>query len=189
MSEESNVEEVEEEEVEETEEVDEEEVEEEKEVKYTDEDVDEILNRKFAKWQAQKEEEINEAKKLADMNAQEKAEHERDKLKRELEELRNAQTKNEMTKTARNMLRERNIDVTDDLLNLLVSVEADETKSNVESFTKLFDEAVEKRVLEKIKNPKHNRGGTSTITKDEILAIKDTKTRQEKIKENLHLFD
>ena len=54
------------------------------EAKYTDADVDEILNKKFAKWQEQREKAVNEAKKLAEMNAQQKAEYERDKLQKEL---------------------------------------------------------------------------------------------------------
>lgn len=179
-------EEIKDEEVKDEEVVEEEEVEEEK--KYTDEDIDRIVNEKFARWQKKQEEEINEAKKLAEMDAQEKAEHERDKLKAELEELRNAQTINQMTGTARKMLTERNISVEDDLLKVLVSTDAEETKANVESFTNMFDEAVNKAVLEKVSNPNEKRGGTSTITKAEIMAIKDTRLRQEKIKENLHLF-
>lgn len=46
--------------------------------KYSDADVDEIINKKFAKWQKEQEKKISEAEKLAGMNAQEKAEHERD---------------------------------------------------------------------------------------------------------------
>lgn len=158
------------------------------EAKYTDEDIDRIVNEKFARWQKKQEEEINEAKKLAEMDAQEKAEHERDKLKAELEELRNAQTINQMTGTARKMLTERDITVNDELLKVLVSTDAEETKANVEAFTEMFDDVVNKAVLEKVSNPNEKRGSTSTITKAEIMAIKDTRLRQEKIKENMHLF-
>ena len=52
---------------------------------YTDEDVDKLINRKFAEWQAKKEQEISEAKKLADMDAQQRAEYEREKLQKELD--------------------------------------------------------------------------------------------------------
>ena len=41
---------------------------EENKAKYTDADVDEILNKKFAKWQARQEEAVTEAKKLAEMH-------------------------------------------------------------------------------------------------------------------------
>ncbi|MGI6722575.1 MAG: capsid assembly scaffolding protein Gp46 family protein [Anaerovoracaceae bacterium] len=48
--------------------------------KYTDKDVDEIVNRKRAKWQEQQQKAVDEAKKLAQMDAQQKAEYERDQL-------------------------------------------------------------------------------------------------------------
>ena len=44
--------------------------------KYTDDEVNEIINKKFEKWTKQKEKEMDEAKKLADMTAQEKVEYE-----------------------------------------------------------------------------------------------------------------
>ncbi|MCR2045493.1 DUF4355 domain-containing protein [Anaerosalibacter massiliensis] len=157
--------------------------------KYSDEDLDRIINEKFAKWQEKKEKEINEAKKLADMNAQQKAEYERDQLQKELDELRKANTLNEMTSTARNMLKERNVSIDDELLSTLVTDDAEKTKENVESFANMFEEAVEKAVLEKIKNPNEKRGTTSGITKEEIMQIKDRGLRQQKIKENIHLFN
>lgn len=159
------------------------------EAKYTDDDIDRIVGEKFAKWQKKKEEEISEAKKLADMNAQEKAEFERDKIRKELDELRKAKTINEMSTTARGMLKEKNISIDDKLLNILVSDNAEKTKENVESFSSMFDKAVEKAVLDKIKNPNHKRGTTSTMKKEDIMKIKDTALRQQKIKENMHLFE
>ena len=157
--------------------------------KYTDADIDEIVNGKFAKWQEKKEKEINEAKKLADMNAQQKAEFERDKIQKELEELRKANTLNEMSGTARNMLKEHNINVEDTFLEMLVSDDAEKTKERVDSFSKMFNDAADKAVLERIKNPNDKRGVTSTMTKQDIMNIKDTATRQQKIKENIQLFN
>lgn len=37
--------------------------------KYSDAEVDEIINKKFAKWQKEQEKKISEAEKLAGMNA------------------------------------------------------------------------------------------------------------------------
>lgn len=156
---------------------------------YTDEEVDAIIDSKFARWKEQQEKEIDEAKKLADMDAQQKAEYETQKLKEELEELKAAATKAKMSDTARTMLSERGITVGNDLIKTLVSTDADETQANVEAFSKAFNEAVNKAVLDKVKGNKHNAGSTSSITKEEILKIQDTRLRQEKIKENLHLFE
>ena len=158
--------------------------------KYTDDEVDEIINKKFEKWTKQKEKEMDEAKKLADMTAQEKVEYERNQLKKELEELRNANTISEMSKTARGILKEKNIDISDELLSMLVTKEADTTKKNVEGFAEMFDKAVEKAVNEKLKgNPPKKGPGNKTLTKEDILNIKDRTERQKKIAENMELFN
>ena len=59
----------------------------EQEKKYSDADVNAIIDKKFAKWQKEQESKIKEAEKLAEMNAQEKAEYERDELQKKLDEL------------------------------------------------------------------------------------------------------
>lgn len=56
--------------------------------RYTDADVDAIISKKFAKWQEQHEAKLAEAAKLAEMNATQRAEYERDQLQRRLDELR-----------------------------------------------------------------------------------------------------
>lgn len=43
--------------------------------KYTDEDVDKLINRKFAEWQKKQEKAVDEAKRLAEMNEQEKTDY------------------------------------------------------------------------------------------------------------------
>lgn len=157
--------------------------------KYTDDEVNEIINKKFEKWTKQKEKEMDEAKKLADMTAQEKVEYERNQLKKELEELRNANTISQMSKTARGILKERNIDISEELLSMLVTKEADTTKKNVEGFADMFDKAVEMAVNEKIKGNPPKKGSDKTLTKEDILNIKDRTERQKKIAENIDLFN
>ena len=88
--------------------------------KYSDDDVDKILNKKFAEWEKKKQKEVDEAKKLADMNAKEKAEYERDKLQKELDALREKDSLSEMTKTARKMLSDEGVSVSDDVLSMIV---------------------------------------------------------------------
>ena len=46
--------------------------------RYTDADVDAIISKKFAKWREQHEAKVAEAAKLAEMNATQRAEYERD---------------------------------------------------------------------------------------------------------------
>ena len=160
--------------------------------KYTDKDVDEIINKKFAEWQKKQEKAVDEAKKLADMNATQKAEYQRDQLQKELDELKKANSIAEMSKTARKILADdHNINISDDLLSHLVTVDAEETKAAVESFAKLFKGEVENAVKERIKGepPRKGTGGTATMTKEQIMNIKDPEARQKAMLENKHLFN
>ena len=158
------------------------------EAKYTDEDLNKLINKKFAEWQEKKEKELTEAKKLAEMNAQERAEHERDEMKRQLETLMKQQSLTEMTKTARAMLTEKEITVSDDLLSMLVSEDADKTKSTIDSFVELFQGAVKSAVANALKGNIPKTGASSGTTKEQIMAVKDRAERQRLIRENMELF-
>ena len=159
--------------------------------KYSDDDVDKILNKKFAEWEKKKQKEVDEAKKLADMNAKEKAEYERDKLQKELDELKKKDSLSEMTKTARKMLSDEGVSVSDDVLSMIVSTDAEKTKAAVDAFAKAFNDAVEAAVKEKLKGnpPKKGTGGGAPMTKEQILAIKDNEARQKAMLENRELFN
>ena len=158
--------------------------------KYTDAELDAILEKKFAKWKAQRDKEVDEAKKLEKMNAEEKAKYEKEQLEKKIKEFERRETLSGQTKEARKMLSDKGITVSDELLSMLVSDEAESTKANVESFEKVFSAAVEDAVKEKLKgaSPKKNTGG-ATMTKDEIMAIKDSELRQKAMLENRELFD
>lgn len=155
---------------------------------YTDEDVDKLINRKFAEWQAKKDQEINEAQKLAEMNEQQKAEYMLDKLQKELDEYKNRETLSEMAKTARSILSEQNINIPDELVSVLVTTDADTTSANVKAFAKAFTSAVSQAVDSKISHREPRTGGSKTVTKNDIMAIKDTAARQKAIAENIELF-
>lgn len=159
-----------------------------KEQKYTDEDVNRLLNKKFAEWQKKKEAEVDEAKKLAEMNAQQKAEYQRDQLQKELDELKKKDTLSEMSATARKMLADSGITVSDELLALLVTTDAEKTKNAVNSFTKLFNDAVKTAVANVLKSSAPKTGTSSRMTKEQIMAIADRTARQKAINENIELF-
>lgn len=143
--------------------------------KYSDKDLDEIIGKKFAKWQKDHEKKVEaaaeEAKKLAEMNAQQKAEYERDKLQKELDEERQltAEFKRQaaladMTKTARKMLTDEGISAPDEILSRLVTTDAEETKAAVDGYSKAFKEAVENAVKDRLRGeiPKRGTGGIPT---------------------------
>lgn len=159
--------------------------------KYTDADLDKIINKKFAQWQEKQQKAVDEAQKLATMTEKQKAEYERDQLQKQLDEYKRKDTLAEMSKTARKMLTEDGITVTDELLSLLVTTDAEKTKTAVEGFSKAFKDAVESAVKERLKGepPKKGSGGAATMTKEAIMAIKDPELRQQKMLENKHLFN
>ena len=163
----------------------------EKEAKYTDEDVNKLIDQKFAEWQKKQQKAVDEAKKLAEMNATQKAEYQRDQLQKELDEYKRAASLSEMTKTARKMLSESGIVISDELLSVMVTTDAEETKAAVDGFTKAFTEAVESAVKERLKGetPRKGSGGVASMTKEQIMAIKDPELRQAKMLENKHLFN
>lgn len=158
--------------------------------KYTDEDVDKILNQKFAEWQKKKDKELTEAQKLAQMDATQKAEYKAQQFEEELNALKEKNTLSEMSKTARKMLAEEEINVSDELLDMMVCTDAEKTKTAVDSFAKLFKSAVQEAVKNALKGPapKAGAGGKTTVTKEQIMAIKNPSERQRMIAENITLF-
>ena len=159
--------------------------------KYSDADLDKIINKKFAQWQEKKQKEVDEAQKLATMNAQQKAEYERDQLQKQLDEYKRKDSIAEMSKTARKMLADDGISVSDDVLTLLVTTDAEKTKAAVDGFKTAFKDAVETAVKERLKGepPKKGAGSPTGMTKEAIMAIKDPELRQQKMLENKHLFN
>lgn len=157
--------------------------------KYSDADVNNLLEKKFAKWQKQKEAEISEAKKLADMTATERAEHERDKLQAELDELKAANTRAEMEKTARGILSENGVTVPDSVISCLVAADADTTSKNVKAFSKAFKSAVQAEVKNQLGHKSPEIGsGAGVLTREQILKEVDQKKRLQLIRDNPQLF-
>lgn len=142
------------------------------------------------KWKALTDDKLTEAEKLAKMTKEEKAEYRAKKAEKELEELKKMNARTELAKTARKMLADEDINIPDELLGNLVADDADGTKTAVESFAKMYKEAVQAAVKEAIKGkpPKAGAGGGNTITKEQIMDIKDPIERQKMIRENINLF-
>ena len=157
--------------------------------KYTDADVDRLINKKFAELKSKAEADVEEAKKLAEMSAKEKIEYERDKLQEELTALKRDKARNEMKSTARAILGEQGIQVGDELLSMIVTDDAEATQESIGEFAAVFKAAVEQAVTEKMRGKTPKRSTTSNaLTKQEIMDIKDPVERQRTIAKNLELF-
>ena len=166
-------------------------------VKYTDADVDEIINKKFAKWKADSDKavadavaKVEEAHKLSQMNEKEKADHERKQMEDELARYKAMETHNAMMTEARNMLKADNLTISDDILNVLVTDNAETTKAAVQAFSAAFQTAVNEAVKAQLASGEPKRGATATgMTKEQIMAEKDANKRLKLIEDNMHLFE
>lgn len=129
-----------------------------------------------------------EAQRLAEMTDQQRAETERDTYKQQLEALQKEIALTQMQNTARTILAEKGVHLPDPLLKTLVTDDATTTKTNVEAFSKLFSEAVESAVKERLKGEPPKRQNNSRMTKEQIFAIRDDAKRIQAIHENMDLF-
>ena len=159
--------------------------------KYTDEEVDALIERKFAEWQKKHEKQQakqDEAERLKNMSDQERKDHEMEELRRQVSALQKKETMSKMSTTARTMLAAKGITVGDDLVGMLISEDADATKSAVDSFITAFQDAVSKAVKDALKGETPKTGGASKLTKEQIMKVKDRTERQRLIHENMDLF-
>lgn len=157
--------------------------------KYSDEELDAILDRKFAKWKKDDEKKASEAERLGKLSAEEKAAEKLKNLEDRIHEYEQRELRADMTKQARAILQDANIHVSDDLIANLIAEDAEATKASVDSFVSLFNTAVENAVKAKLKSEPPKTGGKAPgLTKEQIMAIPNTKERQKAISENIELF-
>lgn len=145
-------------------------------------EVNEIVQNRVNRILAEKEKEVAEAKKLAKMNADEKAEYERKKLADENESLKLRLQRVELAKETRNMLTGAGIKVNDKLVESLTGNDAESTKQFVEQYIELFKESVEDAVktqlagnvpTKKVTQTTATKLNVDTMTYDEIAALKE----------------
>lgn len=131
----------------------------------------------------------SEAKKLAEMTDQQRAETERDSYKQQLQALQKQVEAAQMQKTAREMLSEKGVHLPDSLVAAVVAEDAKTTKTQVEAFATLFTEAVENAVKERLKGEPPKTGTSGRMTKEQIFAIPDEGKRLQAIRDNMNLFE
>lgn len=134
--------------------------------KYSDEDVNKIIDAKFAKWKSEQQKEQDEAKKLAEMDDKEKTDYEKQKLQEEIDNLKRDKTLAEMAKTATSMLADKGIQVSEGILSFVVKESAEGTSESVKAFIELIDAEREviKADFEKRLGSKLPMDGTTSTT-------------------------
>lgn len=136
--------------------------------KYSVKEVDELIKRKKAEWEKQRKKDDDEAKKFAKMNAQEKAEYKQQQLEKRIQELEDEKTLSGMRDEARKQLSEKGINISDNLLEFMVSKDAEKTKKAVDSFAELFNSAVNEAVKAKARQTTPRESGRFSGGKDGV---------------------
>lgn len=136
--------------------------------KYSVKEVDELIKRKKAEWEKQRKKDDDEAKKFAKMNAQEKTEYKQQQLEKRIQELEDEKTLSGMRDEARKQLSEKGINISDNLLEFMVSKDAEKTKKAVDSFAELFNSAVNEAVKAKARQTTPRESGRFSGGKDGV---------------------
>lgn len=157
--------------------------------KYTDAEVDAILNRKFAKWQKAQDKAVAdaraEAEKVAKMNSEQKLQYEAEKKDQlikdqqaEIDRLKQDALRSELSKSAARIMKDDyQIIATQDMLDFAVGTDAESTTANI---AKLVGIIMDDRKLQEEKRargtvPKAYRtdgGEQESEIKKRIAAIK-----------------
>ena len=153
--------------------------------------VQERVKRAVAKAQKDAEDKIKQAQsegeRLAKLTKDERAKEEEAKRLADLEAREKAIAVKELRIETHSLLSDEGLPI--EFLDVVMADTAESVKENIASIRKVFDEAVEKRVNERLTQDKPRRGATAgAMTKAEILAVKDVNERQKLIAENLELF-
>lgn len=153
--------------------------------------VQERVQRAVAKAQKDAEDKIKQAQsegeRLAKLTKDERAKEEEAKRLADLEAREKAIAVKELRIETQSLLSDEGLPI--EFLDVVMADTAESVKDNIASIRKVFDEAVEKRVNERLTQDKPRRGSTAGgMSKAEIMAVQDANERQKLIAENLELF-
>ena len=153
--------------------------------------MEKIIKDRVAREKKATEKAVEEAKKLAKMNEEDKKQYEFEQLQNELADLKKKDAFYGLSKEASKMLSEHDIQADDDLLAFVVKDSAEDTQTAVNSFVNLIGKKVAEGVKQALagKSPKVNTSPGQTLTKKDILAEKDATKRIRLIQENPNLFN
>lgn len=147
------------------------------------------LTRRLKQKEQEKNDAIEEAKKLAKMNKDQRAEHERKQMEQELEQLRAEKAQSEMKSEASKMLQESKITPTENIINLVLADSAEKTSENVNTFVSVLNETVKAQVKDSLRQSTPAASTSTGLTRADIMSIKDDSKRQRAIAQNRHLFN
>lgn len=135
---------------------------------FTQEEVNALIEKRLAKqeksFNKRIQEKLDEAEKLRQMNADQKAEYEAQKQADYIAELEAKINRSGLEKEASKILSESGIAVDDNILDFVVKDTAEATQEAVESFSILVNEIADKKVSEMLKGKTPQKVEQTTAT-------------------------
>lgn len=143
------------------------------------------------KWEAEQQEAIEKARsegeRLAKLTKEQREKEEEEKRVADLDKREKELAMKELRIETRTLLSEEGLPL--EFLDLVISDTAEQIQTNIANVRKVFDEAVNKAVDNRLAQTKPRTGALGgSLTKTEIMAISDPHQRQQLIAENKHLF-
>ncbi|MBF8970164.1 DUF4355 domain-containing protein [Streptococcus sp. NLN76] len=148
---------------------------------FTQAEMDEIIQQRLKKaeksYARKMQEQLDEAEKLRQMNAEQKAEYEQEKQAKEIADLKAQLNRNALEKEASKLLSEAGIIADDEILSFVVKEDAEGTQEAINRFSSLVNEVADKKVSEMLKGntPKKIEGNLKTpMTEEEFRQLSYT---------------
>ena len=122
---------------------------------FTQTEMDEIIQQRLKKaeksYARKMQEKLDEAEKLRQMNAEQKAEYEKEKQEAEIADLKAQLNRNALEKEASKLLSEAGIVADDEILSFVVKEDAEGTQETINRFSSLVNDIADKKVSEMLK--------------------------------------
>lgn len=135
---------------------------------FTQADVDEIVQQRLKKaeksYARKMQEQLDEAEKLRQMNAEQKAEYEQEKQAKEIADLKAQLNRNALEKEASKLLSEAGIVADDEILSFVVKEDAEGTQEAINRFSNLVNEVADKKVSEALRGRTPGKVGEQSST-------------------------
>lgn len=129
-----------------------------------------------------------EAARLEKLTTEQKLQEKADALQKKIDELERKETLAAMGASARKILNDEKVILSDEIISVLIADDAETTQKNVNAFLKSYKQAVADGVADQLRGKTPKSGNKPTMTKDEIRKIPDPIERQRRIQENISLF-
>ena len=132
---------------------------------------------------------LQSGKSIKDMSDEDKAKKAEDDKDKTIASLRAQITRRDNIKQTDEVFKEAGLNVSDDVLNMVVVDDDKQTYANVQALIKFVNTIQDGVKKEYLKGSTPRTNGNPTMTKDEIYKIKDPVKRRQAIADNLKLFN